>query len=120
MVVEAGIARVTSTWAKGQAFGQRAKQATSALIYGKEVTLQTHGKDKYGRTVADVLLPDGGNVNQQLVREGWCWWYQKQHPRTLRSSNRNRRRKKRNGDYGVTQILSRRGSTVGCTLELIR
>jgi len=83
MVVEAGIARVTSTWAKGQAFGQRAKQATSALIYGKEVTLQTHGKDKYGRTVADVLLPDGGNVNQQLVREGWCWWYQKHAPKDL-------------------------------------
>jgi hypothetical protein len=33
-----------------------AKQATSALVYGKEVTLHTHGHDKYGRTIADVLL----------------------------------------------------------------
>ena len=28
---------------KGQAFGKRAKQAASALVFGKEVTLQTHG-----------------------------------------------------------------------------
>jgi micrococcal nuclease len=45
------------------------------LVYGKEVTLQTHGKDKYGRTLADVLLPDGINVNHSLVKDGWCWWY---------------------------------------------
>ncbi|WP_231989471.1 thermonuclease family protein [Nitrospira japonica] len=62
---------------KGQAYGTRAKQAASALVFGKEVTLRTHGMDKYGRTIADVLLPDGTNVNQQLVKEGWCWWYRK-------------------------------------------
>jgi len=28
---------------KGQAYGKRAKQAASELVYGKEVTLQTHG-----------------------------------------------------------------------------
>jgi hypothetical protein len=53
---------------KGQAYGQRAKQAASELVYGKEVTLQTHGFDKYGRTLADVLLPDGMNLNQELVK----------------------------------------------------
>jgi micrococcal nuclease len=62
---------------KGQAFGKRAKQAASQLVFGKEVTLQTHGKDKYGRTIADVLLADGTNVNQTLVKDGWCWWYRK-------------------------------------------
>jgi endonuclease YncB( thermonuclease family) len=43
---------------KGQAYGTRAKQATSAMVFGKEVTLQTHGLDKYKRTLADVLLPE--------------------------------------------------------------
>jgi micrococcal nuclease len=62
---------------KGQAFGKRAKQAAADLLFGKQVMLQTHGKDKFGRTVADVLLTDGSNVNQQLVKEGWCWWYEK-------------------------------------------
>jgi endonuclease YncB( thermonuclease family) len=40
---------------KGQGFGSRAKQATSAFVFGKDVILQTHGQDKYGRTLADVL-----------------------------------------------------------------
>jgi hypothetical protein len=47
------------------------------LVFGKEVTLQTYGKDKYKRTIADVILPDGLNVNPGLVKEGWCWWYRK-------------------------------------------
>jgi endonuclease YncB( thermonuclease family) len=46
----------------------------------KEVTLQIHGFDKYGRTLTDVLLPDGTNVNHTLVKEGWCWWYRKYAP----------------------------------------
>ena len=65
---------------KGQAYGQKAKQAASALVFGKEVTLQTFGKDKYRRTIADVRLPDGSNVNHALVKEGWCWWYRKYAP----------------------------------------
>ena len=65
---------------KGQAFGKRAKQATSALVFAKRVSLQTHGKDKYGRTLGDVLLSDGTNVNHALVKAGWCWWYRKYAP----------------------------------------
>jgi len=65
---------------KGQSFGQRAKQAASKLVFGKGVTLQTHGKDKYHRTIADVLLPDGSNVNHELVKDVWCWWYRKYAP----------------------------------------
>ena len=65
---------------KKQAYGQKAKHAASALVFGKEVTLHTFGKDKYGRTIGDVLLPDGTNVNQELVKEGWCWWYRKYAP----------------------------------------
>jgi endonuclease YncB( thermonuclease family) len=30
--------------------------------------------------IADVLLPDGTNVNQELVTHGWCWWYRKYAP----------------------------------------
>ena len=64
----------------GQAYGKRAKQATSDLVFDKNVTLETHGKDKYGRTTADVTLPDGTNVNHTLVKDGWCWWYRKYAP----------------------------------------
>ncbi len=33
---------------KGQAYGKRAKQTASELVFGKEVILQTFGKDKTG------------------------------------------------------------------------
>ncbi|HSL03095.1 MAG TPA: thermonuclease family protein [Nitrospiraceae bacterium] len=65
---------------KGQAYGKRAKQAASALAYGKEVTLQTHGKDRHKRILGDVILPDGTNVNHALVKEGCCWWYRRYAP----------------------------------------
>lgn len=65
---------------KGQAYGQKAKHAASDLVFGKEVTIHTFGKDKYGRTIGEVLLPDGTNVNHELVKDGWCWWYRKYAP----------------------------------------
>jgi endonuclease YncB( thermonuclease family) len=58
---------------KGQAYGQKAKHAASDLAFGKDVTLLTHGFDKYGRTLGDVFLLDGTNVNHTLVIDGWCW-----------------------------------------------
>ena len=65
---------------KGQAFGTRAKQAASALVFGRDVILQTHGQDKYGRTLGDVFLMDGTHVNHTLVKDGWCWWFRKYAP----------------------------------------
>ncbi len=44
------------------------------------MTIQTHGYDKYKRTLGDVILPDGMNLNQELVKQGWCWWYRKYAP----------------------------------------
>ena len=65
---------------KGQAYGNNAKHAASKLVFGKEVTLQTHGLDKCGRTLGDVFLRAGTNVNHMLVKDGWCWWYRKYAP----------------------------------------
>ena len=66
---------------KGQSYGHQAKQATSAMVLGKEVLLQTHGRDRSGRILADVRLPDGTHVNYTLVKNGWCWWYREHAPR---------------------------------------
>ena len=65
---------------KGQAFGQRAKQLTSALVFGKDVTVQVLGHDKYGRTIGEVTLLDGRVLNHELVRAGLAWWYRKYAP----------------------------------------
>ena len=42
----------------------------AALVYGKEVTLQTLRKEKCWRTDEDVLLPDNTKVNHALVKDG--------------------------------------------------
>ncbi|MBC5992661.1 thermonuclease family protein [Pontibacter cellulosilyticus] len=60
---------------KNQAFGQRAKQFTSDLAFGKQVRLITHNKDRYGRTVGTIILPDGRNLNEELIRNGYAWHY---------------------------------------------
>lgn len=66
---------------KGQAFGTVAKLATSALVFGRPVTVKPHTTDRYKRVVAEVFLPDGTNLNHQLVKNGWCWWYRKYAPK---------------------------------------
>lgn len=65
---------------KGQPFGKVAKWATSALVFGRTVTIQRHDTDKYNRVVADIVLADETHVNQKLVKDGWCWWYRKYAP----------------------------------------
>jgi len=62
---------------KKQAFGRRARQFTSRMAFGKQVQVIEKGKDRYGRTLAGVILPDGKSLNQELVREGYAWWYWK-------------------------------------------
>jgi endonuclease YncB( thermonuclease family) len=59
---------------KGQPFGLFAEHVASDFVFRKQVTLQTHGLDEDGRTMGDVILPDGMNLNQELVRRGLCWW----------------------------------------------
>ena len=65
---------------KAQAFGKVAKLATSALVFGRPVTVKPHGTDRYKRVVAEVFLADGTNLNHHLVIQGWCWWYRKYAP----------------------------------------
>ena len=64
-----------------QAFGARAKQFSSGACFGQEVTVKVRDVDRYGRTVADIVLPDGKVLNQKLVRSGMAWWYQEYAPR---------------------------------------
>ncbi len=62
---------------KRQAFGNRAKQFTSNLVFAKTVTVQVLDRDRYGRTVGVVLLPDGRSLNHELVKAGLAWMYRR-------------------------------------------
>ena len=38
--------------------------------------IETHGKDRYGRTIGDVFV-GGKFVNEKMVEDGWAWNYVK-------------------------------------------
>jgi len=42
--------------------------------------VQVRDIDRYGRTVGEVVLPDGRSLNRELVRAGLAWWYQHYAP----------------------------------------
>jgi len=64
-----------------QAFGTKAKQAASTLCFGKVVTVTVKDTDRYGRTVGDVVLPDGKRLSRELILAGMGWWYNKYAPK---------------------------------------
>jgi endonuclease YncB( thermonuclease family) len=64
---------------RGQAFGQRAKQAMSELVFGKDVKLRPHTIDRYGRLVARVIV-DNQDAGLELLKQGLCWVYERYLP----------------------------------------
>ncbi len=57
---------------KGQAFGNRSKQALEALVKGQEVLVVERGKDRYQRTLGRIYRGDL-DVNAEQVRQGMAW-----------------------------------------------
>lgn len=49
--------------------------------------VQSQGKDRYGRTVAIVMLEDGRSLQERLLRAGLAWHYG-QYCRQLRHCSR--------------------------------
>jgi endonuclease YncB( thermonuclease family) len=62
---------------RGQRFSHQATRALSELIAGHTVTVRDYGADLRRRRLADVTLADGRQVNRELVRLGWAWWFRK-------------------------------------------
>jgi endonuclease YncB( thermonuclease family) len=60
---------------KKQDFGTQAKNFTSQLVFGKYISLNDKGKDRYGRTIGEIFLPDGKSLNKELVANGYAWYY---------------------------------------------
>jgi endonuclease YncB( thermonuclease family) len=62
---------------KGQPFGQAARRYVLSIAAQKIVTVEVETMDRYGRTVGEVFLPDGSNLNKQIVGAGYAWQYKK-------------------------------------------
>jgi endonuclease YncB( thermonuclease family) len=57
-------------------FGPEAAEFAAKLALGRQVTVYLEGRrtrDKYGRLLAYVLLPEGGFLNEVLVAEGFAY-----------------------------------------------
>lgn len=61
---------------KNQAFGKRSRQALQQLLpVGASIHILDLGQDRYRRTLGQIYLPDGANVNALQVRNGYAWVY---------------------------------------------
>jgi len=58
----------------GQPFGQASKKALSDMVFGKTVTVIEKKKDRWGRTVAHVLV-EGRDTNLMMLEQGMAWHY---------------------------------------------
>lgn len=55
--------------------GQKTKDWLASQIEGKEVIIESHGQEKYGRWLA-IILVDGESVNKRMVTEGLARVYE--------------------------------------------
>ena len=63
---------------KKQPFGNKAKEFAYNLCLGKPVIIKTKGKtDRNNRLLGEVILKDGTNINQELVKNGLAWHFKK-------------------------------------------
>jgi len=59
---------------KGQPYGEKSKQILSGLVFGKDVSVKSQSKDRYGRVLGRVFI-DGIDVNLRMVEQGAAWAY---------------------------------------------
>jgi micrococcal nuclease len=80
---------------RAQAFGSRAKQFTSSLVFGRQVTVHLATTDRYGRLVGRVY-EGRTDVSLELVRGGMAWHYrQYSNDRALREAEQEARSARR-------------------------
>lgn len=61
---------------KKQAYGEKAKQFTSSILFNKTCKILVSDTDRYGRIVGLVIV-GGDTVNYELIKHGLAWHYRK-------------------------------------------
>jgi endonuclease YncB( thermonuclease family) len=62
-----------------QPYSRAATKALSDLVAGEGVAVDVKDTDRYGRTVG-VVYKGNVNVNLEMVKSGYAWWYKKYAP----------------------------------------
>ena len=60
---------------KGMPYYKVSKQYLAQMCFNKFVTLKVVKIDRYGRTVARAVLPNGKDVSAEMIRAGLAWHY---------------------------------------------
>ena len=63
---------------KAQAFGNRSKQALSALVFGRRVSVAYSKVDRYDRWVGRITVGTGDSamdVSREMIAQGMAWHY---------------------------------------------
>jgi micrococcal nuclease len=58
----------------GQAFGTKSRDGLTAMVKGKPVEVHADSEDRYGRTLARLVV-EGRDVNRQMVADGLAWHF---------------------------------------------
>jgi endonuclease YncB( thermonuclease family) len=62
---------------QGQPFHREALELCLKLTHGQRVRLRVVDRDRYGRLVAAVTLPDGADLAEVLLQAGLAWQYRR-------------------------------------------
>jgi endonuclease YncB( thermonuclease family) len=54
----------------GQPFSRQSMQHLAGLVLNKTVDVKSYGPDRYGRTLGEVFLLNGKNVNIEMIQAG--------------------------------------------------
>jgi endonuclease YncB( thermonuclease family) len=79
-----------------QAYGRKAKQFTSRMVYGKTVSLFEREHDRYGRMLG-VIRVNGKFLDEELVAAGYAWHYRKYSGNRVLDSLENEARRHKRG-----------------------
>lgn len=69
---------------KDQDFGYESKKALMNYVSNKMIEIDIKSKDRYGRSVG-ILYVDGRNINEELLRDGYVWYYEQYDKNNERS-----------------------------------
>jgi micrococcal nuclease len=73
----------TSKHRVGQSFSRQSTQHISSMILNKTVDVKSYGSDRNGRTLGEVLLLNGKNINLEMVQVGLAELYRGKSPSGL-------------------------------------
>lgn len=82
---------------KGQAYGNRAKEYLSNLIWGDSITVKVTKTDRYGRSIGKVSTSTIQDVGLEMIKAGYAWQYRDYNNDISYTTAENHSRKKLKG-----------------------